>query len=134
MHQVRHGFQELVPRSVLEELVSARELETVLVGSADFDVLDWRRHSVAKGFDPSAPQVPCVNKWVGGRVGWLGGWAGGLCVCVCVYMYTYTHTRERARTHTHTHTHTHIHVFPSVCRSPLSRAAVSLRLFFFWRL
>ena len=43
---------------MLEKFVSARELETVLVGSAHVDVQDWRRHSVAKGFEPPAPQVP----------------------------------------------------------------------------
>jgi len=57
MAQVRHGFEELASRAVLEKFVTERELSTVLIGSADVDVADWRLHSVAKGFGPSAPQV-----------------------------------------------------------------------------
>ncbi len=57
LEQVRQGFEELVPRQVLEQTFSARELEAVLTGSGDVDVADWRANSVATGFRPSAPQV-----------------------------------------------------------------------------
>ena len=55
--QVRQGFEEVVPRQVIEQTFSARELEAVLTGSGDVDVADWRANSVATGFRPSAPQV-----------------------------------------------------------------------------
>lgn len=55
--QVRYGFEELVSRAALENVVSAKELEKVLVGSPDVDIDDWRHHSVAKGFGPTSPQV-----------------------------------------------------------------------------
>jgi hypothetical protein len=57
LEQVRQGFEELVPREVIEQTFSARELEAVLIGSGDVDVADWRANSVATGFRPSAPQV-----------------------------------------------------------------------------
>ena len=56
MDAVRLGFSELVPPAAIEPFTHA-ELHTLLCGSADFDVSEWRSHTLIRGFAADSPQV-----------------------------------------------------------------------------